>query len=55
MTAGFAGRTSACSSALAFDGHVERCAHVSHAVIAESPEALHKHPDGYALDGVEVD
>jgi hypothetical protein len=50
-----AGRTTACSLALAFDGHVERCAHLSHAVVAESSEALDKDPDGHALDGVEVD
>jgi hypothetical protein len=51
----YAERTSACPSALAFDGHVERCAHVSHAVVAESPEALYKDPDRHALDGVEID
>jgi hypothetical protein len=42
-------------SALAFDGHVECCAHLSHAVVTESTEALDKDPDGHALDGVEVD
>jgi hypothetical protein len=50
-----AGRTNACPSALRFDGHVERCAHLSHAIVAESSEALDKDPDGHALDGVEVD
>jgi hypothetical protein len=43
------------SSALAFDGYGERCAHLSHAVVAESSEALDEDPDRHALDGVEVD
>jgi hypothetical protein len=38
-----------------FDGHVERRAHLSHAVVAESSEALHEDRDGHALDRVKVD
>jgi hypothetical protein len=38
-----------------FDGDVERCAHLSHAVAAESSEPLDEDCDGYALDRVEVD
>ncbi len=44
-----------CLSALAFDGHVERRAHLSHAVVAESSKALDEDTDGHALDGIEVD
>jgi len=44
----------ACPSAVAFDGHVERSAYLSHPVVAESSEALNEHCDGHALDGVEV-
>jgi hypothetical protein len=40
---------------VAFDGHVERCAHLAHAVVAESSETLHEDRDGHALDRVKVD
>jgi hypothetical protein len=33
-----------------FDRHVERCSHLSHAVVAEPSEALHKDRDRHALD-----
>jgi hypothetical protein len=47
--------TTARPSAVAFDGNVERRAHLPHAVVAQSSEALHEDRDGHALDRVEVD
>jgi hypothetical protein len=43
------------ASAVAFDGDVERCAYLSHTVVAESSESLDEDRDGHALHGVEVD
>jgi hypothetical protein len=40
---------------VAFNGHVERCAYLSHAIVAEPSQSLHEDRDGHALDGVEVD
>jgi hypothetical protein len=42
-------------TAPAFDGHVERRAHLSQAVVAESSQALDEDTDGHTLDGVESD
>jgi hypothetical protein len=49
------GPTERAGSAVRFDGYVERCAHLSHAIVAESSETLYKDRDGHALDRVEVD
>jgi hypothetical protein len=43
------------ASAVAFDGDVERCAYLSHTVVAESSEPLDEDRDGHALHRVEVD
>jgi hypothetical protein len=40
---------------VAFDGHVERRAHLSHAIVTEPPEALHEDREGDALYRVKVD
>jgi hypothetical protein len=40
---------------VAFDCYVERCAHLSHAVVTESSKALNEDRNGHALDRVEVD
>lgn len=40
---------------MAFDGHVERYAHLSHAIVTESPEALDEDREGDALNRVKVD
>ena len=42
-------------SAVTFDGHLERVAHFSQTIVAESSKALDKHCDRHALDRVEVD
>ena len=39
---------------MAFDGYVERCAYLSHAVVAESSKALNEDRNGHALDRVKV-
>jgi hypothetical protein len=44
-----------CPLAVTFDGDVERCAHLSHAVVAESSEPLNEDCDGHALDRVKVE
>jgi hypothetical protein len=40
---------------VAFDGDVERCAYLSHSVVAEASESLNEDRDGHALHRVEVD
>jgi hypothetical protein len=40
---------------VAFDGHPERVADLSHTIVTESSKALHEHRDGHALHRIEVD